>query len=64
MADAETLPPAAPALQRQQQGGLLVVSAGCSPLYRAVDWGRSLPSPPDWLYPCAALPSHAMEQQP
>lgn len=64
MADAETLPPAALALKRQQQGHLLMVSVGCPPLYSAADWGRGLPSPLDWLCSCAPLPSHAMEQQP
>lgn len=40
--DKETVPPAALALQKQQQGGLLVVSGGCSLLNKAADWARSL----------------------
>lgn len=55
--DKETVPPAALALQKQQQGGLLVVSGGCSLLNKAADWARSLPSTPDWLHPYAALPA-------
>lgn len=49
--DKETVPPAALALQKQQQGGFLVVSGGCSLLNKAADWARSLPSTPDWLHP-------------
>lgn len=54
MCDAETLAPAMLALQRQQQGGLLMVSAGCSRLYMAADWGRNLPS----LLCCSSSPCH------